>query len=158
VLTEGGFSRVGHIDPLHVTSERRDKRSLPYRGPRNSRVNVVGWHPGWTRLSTSASCQPEKPENSQVKTWGSASTLGAELAPPRCLSSNRRECAAWKHLRNVADTDEEDAGRCCQQNRHSELGQKCSGSPNGIRTMNLLVNSQHLLVDCHVVHASKCGS
>src|ERR1035441_5364318 len=29
------------------------------------------------------------------------------------------------------------------------------GSPNRIRTMNLLVNSQSLLVDCHVVHASK---
>ena len=42
-------------------------------------------------LSTDATCQPEKPESSQVKTWGSASTLGGELAPPRCLSSNRRE-------------------------------------------------------------------
>jgi hypothetical protein len=27
-------------------------------------------------MSTKASCQPEKPENSQVKTWGSVSTLG----------------------------------------------------------------------------------
>ena len=27
-----------------------------------------------------------------------------------------------KNLRNVADTDEGDAGRCCQQNSHAELG------------------------------------
>jgi len=69
-----------------------------------------------------------------VKTWGSASTLGVELGPPRCLSSNRRERAARKSLRNVRDTREEEAGRCCQQKSHSELGQKGSGSPSWIRT------------------------
>ena len=69
-----------------------------------------------------------------MKTWGSASTLGVELGPPRCLSSNRRERTARENLRNVGDTGEEDAGRCCQQNSRSELGQKCSGSPAWIRT------------------------
>jgi hypothetical protein len=37
---------------------------------------MIGGTPRWTGLSTNASCQPEKPENSQMKTWGSASTLG----------------------------------------------------------------------------------
>ena len=64
-----------------------------------------------------------------MKTWGSASTLGVELGPPRCLSSNRRERAARKNLRNVGDTGEGDAGRSGQQNSRSELGQKYSGSP-----------------------------
>ena len=36
--------------------------------------------PRWTGLSTNASCQPEKLENSQVQTWDSTSTLGVELA------------------------------------------------------------------------------
>ena len=70
-----------------------------------------------------------------MKTWGSASTLGVELGPPRCLSSNRRERAARKNLRNVGDTCEGDAGCCCQQNSRSELGQKGCGSPNWIRTI-----------------------
>jgi hypothetical protein len=37
--------------------------------------------PSWTGLSTNASCQPEKPESSQVKTRDSASTPRVELAP-----------------------------------------------------------------------------
>ena len=64
-----------------------------------------------------------------METWGSASTLGVERAPPRNLSSNRRERAACKSLRNVADTGEVNGGRCCQQNRPLELGQKGTGSP-----------------------------
>ena len=95
--------------------------------------HVLGW-PRWTGLSTNASCQLEKPESSQVKTWGSASTLGVELAPPRCLSSNRRERAARKNLRNVGDTGEGDCRCCCQQNSRPELGQNGSGSPAWIRT------------------------
>ena len=47
---------------------------------------------------------------------------GVERAPPQDLSSNRRERAARKSLRNVADTGESDGGRCCQQNRRLELG------------------------------------
>src|ERR1022692_3556046 len=54
--------------------------------------------------------------------WGSAATRGVELAPPRCLSSNRRERAAGKNLRNVADTDEGDARRCCQQKQPLGVG------------------------------------
>jgi hypothetical protein len=37
--------------------------------------------PRWTGLSTNATCQPEKPENSQVKTRGAASTSGLSLHP-----------------------------------------------------------------------------
>ena len=51
----------------------------------------IGGTPRWTRPSTNASCQPDKLDNSRVKTWGSASTLGVELAPPRRVSSNGRE-------------------------------------------------------------------
>src|ERR1035437_1172892 len=87
-----------------------------------------------TLLSTNATCQPEKLENSQVKTWGSASTLGVELGPPRCVSSNRRARTARENLRNVEDTCEGAAGCCCQQNSRSELGQKGVGSPARIRT------------------------
>jgi hypothetical protein len=88
-----------------------------------------GGCPRLTLLSTNASCQLEKPENSQVKAWGSTSTLGVELAPPRCLSSNWRERAARESLRNVADRGERGGGCCCQQNGRFELGQKSSGSP-----------------------------
>jgi len=52
-----------------------------------------------------------------------------ELAPPRCLSSNRRERAVRQNPRNVVDTGEADRGRCRQQNRRLELGRECSGSP-----------------------------
>ena len=72
-----------------------------------------------------------------METWGSAATLGVELAPPRCLSSNRRERAARKNLRNVADTDEGDGGCCCQQNSRSELGQKGTGSPENVVSNHL---------------------
>src|ERR1035437_3932826 len=102
---------------------------MPNAHPRGAFTNRAGGTPRWTRLSTNHSCQPEKPENSQVKTWGSASTLGVELGPPRCLSSNRRERTARKTLRNVEDTCEGDAGCCCQQTSRSELGQKGVGSP-----------------------------
>lgn len=98
-------------------------------------VNVAeGGCPRLTLLSTNASCQLEKPENSQVKAWVSTSTLGVELAPPRCLSSNWRERAARESLRNVADRGERGGGCCCQQNGRFELGQKSSGSPAWIRT------------------------
>ncbi len=73
--------------------------------------------PGWTGLSTNASCQLEKPESSHVKTWGSPSTVGVERALPGSLSSNWRDCAARKNLRNVADTGEKTDRGCCQQNR-----------------------------------------
>jgi hypothetical protein len=89
------------------------------------------------------SCQPEKPENSQVKTWDSASTLGVELAPPRNLASNRRKRAVPKTLRNVAYTGEDDGWRCCQQNRRLELGQKWFGSPE-----NVVSNHLSKLIPC----------
>ena len=89
---------------------------------------VLGGTPRWTRPSTKATCQPEKPESSQVKTWGSASTLGVELGHPRCLSSNRSEPVARKNVRNVADTGTRGGGCCCQQNGRFELGQKKCGS------------------------------
>jgi hypothetical protein len=104
-------------------------RSASLDTPKPASERSLGGTPRWTGPSTNHSCQPETQENSQVKTWASASTLGVELGPPRCLSSNRRERAAKKNLRNVGDTGEGDAGRCCQQNSHSELGQKGSGSP-----------------------------
>ncbi len=59
---------------------------------------------------------------------------GVASAAPRGLSSNRRGRAARKSLRNVGDTCEGDAERCCQQNSRSKLGQKCLGSPACIRT------------------------
>ena len=39
-----------------------------------------GW-PSWTGPSTNSRCQQENPENSQVKTWGSASTRGLSAHP-----------------------------------------------------------------------------
>ena len=79
-----------------------------------------------------------------MKTWGSASTLGVELGPARCLSSNRRERKARENLRNVADTCEVDRWRSCQRNRRLELGQKTIGSPetmvsNHLSVRNLLI-------------------
>ena len=46
--------------------------------------------------------------------------LNPGVAPPapKLASSNRRESKVSRNLRNVADTDDGDAGRCCQQNRH----------------------------------------
>src|ERR1035437_1804362 len=77
-----------------------------------------------TLLSTNASCQPEKPENSQVETWGSAATRGVELAHPRCHSSNRRERGARKNPRNVADTDEGGAGAAVNKTAVLSWGKK----------------------------------
>ena len=91
-------------------------------------ICILDW-PLWTGLSTKASCQPEKPENSQVKTWGAGLNPGVELGPPQNLSSNQRDGMARKNLRNVADTGEGTGGRCCQQNRRPRLGQKGTGSP-----------------------------
>jgi hypothetical protein len=48
----------------------------------------------------------------------------------RDLSSDRREPAAHNNLPNVADTNEADAERRCQQNRRLELGQEGTGSPS----------------------------
>ncbi len=48
---------------------------------------------------------------------------GFERAPPNSLLSNRRNRAARKNLRNVADTGEP-GGRCCQQNKGLEFGGK----------------------------------
>ena len=90
--------------------------------------------PRWTRLSTNASCQPKKPENSQVKTRGSASTLGVELGAAQRLSSNPRERATRENLRNVADTVEVNGRHCCQAKSALELGRKYVGSPAWIRT------------------------
>jgi hypothetical protein len=78
--------------------------------------------PRWTGPSTNGSCQLEKPENSQVKTWGSTSTPGVETATPRSLRSNWRNRRVHNNLRNVGDTGEEDANRCCQENRPFGFG------------------------------------
>ena len=78
-------------------------------------------------------CQPEKPENSQAKTWGPASTLGVERAPPRSRLSNRRERAAA----NTCGMFRIRAGGgkgCCQAKRASKLVAETVGSPAWIRT------------------------
>ena len=90
--------------------------------------------PAWTGLSTNATCQPEKPENSHLKTWGSGLNPGVVSAAPRDFTSNRRESTARKNLRNVADTGAAAVARCCQENHGSELGWKQYGSPAWIRT------------------------
>jgi hypothetical protein len=96
--------------------------------------NSVPGTPRWTGLSTMATCQLEKPKNSQLKTWGSASTLGVELGPARCPSSNRRERKTHENLRNVADTSEVDRQRSRQRKAPVELERKSTGSPAWIRT------------------------
>ena len=68
------------------------------------------------------------------KNLGLGLNPGVGHAVPRCLSSNWRERAARKNLRNVGDTGEGDGGCCCQHNSGSELGQRGSGSPAWIRT------------------------
>ena len=60
--------------------------------------------------------------------------LGLSLHPHPATLPTGEKRAARKNLRNVADTDAGDAGRACQQNSRSELGQKSSGSPGRIRT------------------------
>lgn len=64
-----------------------------------------------------------------METWGSASTLGVELAPPRNLSSNQRERAARQNPRNVVDTGEVNGCRSRQENAPVELGQNPRGTP-----------------------------
>jgi hypothetical protein len=59
-----------------------------------------------------------------VKMWGSASTPGVELGPPRCLSSNRRERAARKNLRNVGDTGAEARGAAVKKTTARSWGGK----------------------------------
>jgi len=106
-----------------------------YRRLSTTRVRfstVQGGTPLWTRPSTNATCQPEKPESPQVKTWGSASTLGVDRAPPRNLSSNQRERATCRNVRNVGDTVEVTGRRCCQQKACSELGLQSTGSPENV--------------------------
>jgi len=60
---------------------------------------VLG-HPQRTLLSTNASCQPEKLENSQVKPWGSASTQGLS-AHPRTTSLPTGEDARRARTRGM---------------------------------------------------------
>ena len=57
---------------------------------------------------------------------------GVELAPPRCLSSNRRERAVRKSVRNVVGPDEVDTECCRQQKSRLELGPKGTGSPENV--------------------------
>ena len=54
---------------------------------------------------------------------------GVELAPPRRLLSNWRDCPARKHLRNVADTDKGGGHRWCQDNGRGNLVRGLYGSP-----------------------------
>src|SRR5271169_2409826 len=75
--------------------------------------------PGWAGLSTNASCQPEKPENSHLKTRGPASTI--MRAHPRMTSLPTGESPATReNLRNVGDTGDRGGERCCQQSRRLE--------------------------------------
>jgi PQQ enzyme repeat len=64
-----------------------------------------------------ASCQPEKTENSQLKTCGARSTPGVGHPPLQGLPSNWRKGATRKNARNVAATDEGYRECCSQQNR-----------------------------------------
>src|SRR6266849_4535031 len=57
--------------------------------------------PRLTLLSTNASCQPEKPENSQVEMWGSASTLGLNSHPRDSSLPTGESTKRVRNLRNV---------------------------------------------------------
>ena len=78
--------------------------------------------PRSTFLSTNSSCQPEKLENSQLKSRGSAATPGVVRAAPKNLPSNRRKRGTRENLWNVGDKGEASGARCCQQNMRLELG------------------------------------
>jgi hypothetical protein len=73
--------------PIFLNSGRNLHRASRYTDSPQPAIysgefeNVPVVRPRWTRLSTNGSCQSEKPENPQVKTRGSASTLGVELDP-----------------------------------------------------------------------------
>ena len=96
-----------------------------------------------TLLSTNASCQPEKPENSQVKTWGSASTQGLSAHPRMTSLPTGENPATRENLRNVGDTGKVGGGRCCQQDRRMELGQEWCGSALWIRTVVDAMGLEH---------------
>jgi hypothetical protein len=66
--------------PARCLMFRARSRSLSTNTQASWKMCSFVW-PSWTGLSTNASCQPEKPESSQAKTRGSASTLGVEPAP-----------------------------------------------------------------------------
>src|SRR5581483_6242697 len=101
---------------------------------------------GWTGLSTNATCQPKKRENSQVKTRGPASTLGVERAAPRCWVSNQRErpqqmsakCLGWTAGRN----------RCCQLKRASRVRNKNVWLPgmDSNHELDNILKSRNLLI------------
>ena len=91
-------------------------------------------HPSWTGLSTNATCQLEKQENSQWKTRGPRLNLVVESPLPLALFSNQRDDTARKNLRNMASTRELSAERYRQQKVASKLGRECTGSPARIRT------------------------
>ena len=59
-----------------------------------------------------------------MKTWGSASTLGLSSHPRDASSSNRRERAARKNLRNVGDTGEGDGGAAVNKTGPRSWGRK----------------------------------
>jgi hypothetical protein len=85
----------------------------------------------WIGPSTNATCQPEKPEkpeNQQVNTWGVGHNLGVQIGHPRNLSSNGREGAARKNLRNVGDTGTARKSNAVKQNAPSELARRRLGS------------------------------
>ena len=116
-------TRVGLFDRLHHTRASGWRNNVPWAYQRNS---LVRWtsallllpcflnrldevvlvrsrgHPVCTGLSTNASCQPEKPESSQPKRRGAASTLGVELAPHETSLPTRenarstKTCGMWR--------------------------------------------------------------
>ena len=71
---------------------------------------------------------------------GSDGHPGVEFAPPGPLTSNQREMADARNVRNVADTGEVSAGCWCQQKVHLALGHRDVGSPeNAFSTFSLKI-------------------
>ena len=106
------------MDKLRATDAKRGWKTADSSPPRS------------TLLSTKASCQPEKPEISQVKTWESGLNPGVERALPRYLISNQRDATNGENPWNVADTGEVADHRCCQQNEGFWVSTKMEWLPS----------------------------
>jgi hypothetical protein len=78
-------------------------RSIVAVWVRHSERTDILWYPALDGAVNKRVGQSENPENSQVKMWGSASTLGVAFWILQDVSSNWRELATSRSLPSVAD-------------------------------------------------------
>jgi hypothetical protein len=109
------------------------------------------------------SCQPEKPENSQVKTWGPASTLGLSLDPHDASSPtgenlrHAKTCGMWRiRAKLTAGAESKSFGSALARGIYARTFWKAPGHlSSALKDSNYRTNSEvHLARDLLDGHTS----